>query len=101
MRKLFLSEVFLFVSLFTNLLNATEPPRHVVVIVMENKEYSAIIGSPDAPYINSLANNNALATSYYANEHPSLPNYLDMVAGSDMGVKDDHESYVLSGNFLG
>src|SRR5690348_6244080 len=28
---------------------------HVFVIVMENREYGSVIGSPAAPYINSLA----------------------------------------------
>lgn len=102
MRRLF----FLFATLslvcaFKNVASATDPPRRVVVIVMENKEYSSIIDNPDAPYINGLADQYALATSYYANHHPSLPNYLDIVAGSNMGIKDDGESYVLSGNFLG
>ena len=77
------------------------PPRHIVVIIMENKAYSSIIGSPDAPYINQLAETYSLATNYYAIEHPSLPNYLALVAGSDMGIHDDKEYYVLSGEFLG
>ncbi len=77
------------------------PPRHIVVIIFENKEYSSIIGNSHAPYINSLANSYALATQYYARHHPSLPNYLEFVAGSNMGVTDDKEGHVLSGQFLG
>jgi hypothetical protein len=73
------------------------PPGHVVVVIMENKDYSFVIGNPDAPYINALAGRYALATNDHANEHPSLPNYLDLTAGSDMGIHDDGESYVLSG----
>jgi hypothetical protein len=64
---------------------------------MENKEYSSVIGNPDAPYINTLAGSYALATNDHANEHPSLPNYLELIAGSDMGIHDDGENHVLSG----
>jgi phosphatidylinositol-3-phosphatase len=64
-------------------------PGHVAVIVMENEEYSDIIGSPDAPYINSLARSYALARSGYAIAHPSLPNYLALTGGSTFGVDSD------------
>jgi len=73
------------------------PPRapsvpsfsHVFVIVMENHEYGSIIGSPAAPYINSLAGTYALATNYYGASHPSLPNYLALTAGSTFGIASD------------
>ena len=44
---------------------------HVWLIVMENHEYGSIIGSPSAPYINSLAGKYALLTNYYA--RPTRP----------------------------
>lgn len=67
------------------------PPAfsHVFVIVMENKEYGAVIGNPSAPYINKLANTYGLATSYYAVSHPSLPNYLALTGGGTFGVTSD------------
>ncbi|HEY2161387.1 MAG TPA: alkaline phosphatase family protein, partial [Solirubrobacteraceae bacterium] len=65
------------------------PPAHVAVIVMENEELSDIIGSPDAPYINSLARRYALARSMYAIAHPSLPNYLALTGGSTFGIDSD------------
>ena len=49
---------------------------HVVVIVMENKEYGDVIGSSSAPYVNRLARRYGLATNSYGVSHPSLPNYL-------------------------
>lgn len=61
----------------------------VVVILMENEEYSSIIGNSSAPYINGLAAGGALATQYYAVSHPSLPNYLALTGGSTFGVTDD------------
>ena len=68
---------------------AGSAPAHVAVIVMENHEYGAIIGSPAAPYINSLARHYALATGMYAVSHPSLPNYLALTGGSSFGVSSD------------
>jgi len=63
--------------------------RHVVWVVFENKQYSQIIGSPNAPYINSVANKCGLATNFYAEAHPSLPNYIAMTSGSTQGITDD------------
>ncbi len=71
---------------------ASSPPsswQHVVWIVMENKGFSQIIGSANAPYINSLASQCSLATNFVAEAHPSLPNYIAMVSGSTQGITDD------------
>jgi phosphatidylinositol-3-phosphatase len=65
------------------------PPAHVAVILMENEEFADIIGSPDAPYINSLARAYALERSMYAITHPSLPNYLALTGGSTFGIDSD------------
>src|SRR6476646_1112526 len=68
---------------------APQRTTHVVVVVMENHGYSAVVGSPDAPYLNSLASHCGLATNYHAVTHPSLPNYLALTGGSTFGVTDD------------
>ena len=65
------------------------PPGHVAVILMENEEYGDMIGSHDAPYINSLARAYALARSMFAITHPSLPNYLALTGGSTFGIDSD------------
>jgi hypothetical protein len=62
---------------------------HVFVVVMENKAYGSIVGSTAAPYFNSMLGSGALATSYYAVTHPSLPNYLALVGGSTFGIGSD------------
>ena len=49
--------------------------------MMENHSYSDIIGSPQAPYINSLASECGLATNYHNVSHPSLPNYVGATSG--------------------
>ena len=65
------------------------PPAHIAVIVMENEEFSAIIGNHDAPFINRLAARSALAGQMYAISHPSLPNYLALTGGSTFGIASD------------
>lgn len=55
---------------------AVPEPAHTVVVVMENHAYAQIIGSPDAPFISSLARRGELFTRSYAITHPSEPNYL-------------------------
>jgi hypothetical protein len=63
---------------------------HVVIVVMENKNYGDIIGRPDeAPYLNSLAAGGATFSNSYALTHPSQPNYLALFSGSTQGVTSD------------
>ena len=62
---------------------------HVYLIIMENREFGSIVGSPSAPYINSLISEYGLATNYDAVSHPSEPNYLALFGGSTFGVTDD------------
>jgi hypothetical protein len=64
-------------------------PDHVVVVVFENHAYSQIIGSPNAPYINSLADGGANFTNFSAEAHPSEPNYFAMFSGSTQGITND------------
>jgi hypothetical protein len=59
---------------------------HVFLIYMENKGVDDIVGSPNAPYINSLINTNGYADNYYALGHPSDPNYFRIMGGSDFGI---------------
>lgn len=55
----------------------------IFTIVLENQDYADVVGSPNAPYINSLIATYGLATSYVdSGTHPSLPNYLYMVSGA-------------------
>jgi phosphatidylinositol-3-phosphatase len=58
---------------------------HVIVVVFENKESNRVLGSRDAPTFNLYSRVYARATRYYGVTHPSLPNYLAMVAGSTFG----------------
>jgi membrane-associated phospholipid phosphatase len=61
----------------------------VVLVVEENHELSQIIGSRQAPFLNRLAAHGTLLTHYYAVTHPSLPNYVVLLAGSPLGIHND------------
>ena len=64
--------------------------RHVFLIMMENHSASEILGNTaDAPFINKLAQSANVAANYFAVGHPSLPNYLHVVGGSNFGVAGD------------
>jgi hypothetical protein len=65
---------------------------HVFVIMMENHGYQQVIDNPNEPYLNSLIANKKvnLATNYFAVGHPSLTNYLEIVGGSNFGVRSDN-----------
>jgi phospholipase C len=62
---------------------AATPPtyQHVIWIWMENHSFGDIIGSAQAPYINSVAAECGLATNYHNLSHPSLPNYIGATSG--------------------
>jgi hypothetical protein len=62
---------------------------HVFLVYMENKGFTNIVGSPNAPYINELYNTYGVATDYYALTHPSGPNYMAVVGGSDFNINYD------------
>ncbi|HEY4033278.1 MAG TPA: alkaline phosphatase family protein [Ktedonobacteraceae bacterium] len=64
-------------------------PDHVVIVMEENHDFSEIIGSSSAPYINALASLGASLTDSHAVTHPSEPNYLALFAGSTFGLSDD------------
>jgi phosphatidylinositol-3-phosphatase len=61
----------------------------VIVVVEENHSIDQIIGSPQAPFLNRLAAEGTLLTSYFAITHPSLPNYIAMVSGDTQGITSD------------
>jgi Phosphoesterase family/IPT/TIG domain len=73
---------------------AAASPPHIMVIVEENEAYSSaqtsspnyVIGNSNAPYINSLASTYASATNWFAVQHNSPNDYLDLIAGSNLGL---------------
>lgn len=62
---------------------------HVFLIIMENQTNTDILGNANAPFINAYAKVANQATNYFAVGHPSAPNYLELVGGSNFGVSND------------
>ena len=71
-------------------INRLPRPDHIVIVLEENKDFTTIMGSGTAPYINQLAQEGAVFTDSHGLEHPSQPNYLQLFIGSDYGVKNDN-----------
>jgi hypothetical protein len=65
---------------------------HLFVIMMENHSYQQVVNNPAMPFINGLIAKREvnLATNYFAVGHPSLTNYLEIVGGSNFGVRSDN-----------
>jgi acid phosphatase len=61
---------------------------HVLLVVEENHDYADVVGSTSMPYLNSLANQYGLATNYFANGHPSIPNYFELTTGQTLTLID-------------
>jgi len=63
---------------------------HVFIIMMENHGYTQIVGNPSAPFANQYMNSANAATNYFAIGHPSSTNYLEVVGGSNFGIRSDN-----------
>src|SRR6267143_1547565 len=68
---------------------------HVAVVVLENQDFSNIIGNVNMPFLNSLASQNSLARQYFANTHPSIGNYFMMTTGQII-TNDDASTCTLA-----
>jgi hypothetical protein len=64
--------------------------KHIFVIMLENHSQSSVIDDPNAPFITQLAHSNAMAANYYGVTHPSMPNYVAAISGSNWFVNDDN-----------
>ncbi len=63
--------------------------KHVIVVVEENHNYDALIGSPNSPYISWLSEHGALFTDSHGVTHPSQANYIALFSGGLQGVVAD------------
>jgi hypothetical protein len=63
--------------------HGTPPPvsNRVFLVVEENHSFSDVIGNSAMPYLNGLATQYALGAQYYADAHPSIPNYFMLTTG--------------------
>lgn len=74
--------------------------QHFAIVVLENLDYSDVVGSSSAPYINSLIAQGGLATQYYANTHPSIGNYFTMTTGEIITNDDNYTGVVTIDNVV-
>jgi hypothetical protein len=67
--------------------------ERVYLIMLENRNPEEIIGAADAPYLNELAAEAAIATNVWAVAGASQPNYLALTSGSTHFVttNDTHD----------
>ncbi len=66
---------------YGHFVRAAGTPPHVLIVLMENHSYEAIVGNPNMPYVNGLvATNGSVSTTDLT--HPSEPNYLGLTSGS-------------------
>jgi hypothetical protein len=73
--------------------------QHIFVVVMENRSEADAISDPAFA---AIAARGGLATNYDAVAHPSLPNYVALVAGSTFGITSDCVTcYVNASNLFG
>lgn len=73
---------------------------HVLIVVEENHGYSDVIGSSSMPYFNTLVSQYGLATQYFANAHPSLPNYLMLTTGEMESTSDTFTGVITDDNVV-
>lgn len=90
--KLIILALFFLIMLPIALVAQVPAPAHVLIVIEENHDYTQIIGSSAAPYINSLTadSNAALFTQSFGLTHPSQPNYIMLFSGSNQGVIDNN-----------
>jgi len=68
-----------------------EMPRyaHVFVIIEENHTTDQIVPSDAAPSLTGFAQHYGYSWRFYAESHPSEPNYVAMLGGDTFGIRDD------------
>lgn len=73
--------------------------KHVFIVLEENVGYAQLqseLGAGKMPYLQSLIAQGGLATNYFANYHPSIGNYFELiigdsaVAGQISAIGDDY-----------
>lgn len=76
-------------SFSNNRLTAIPVPDHIIFVWFENKDFNQIIGSPSAPFINSLISKGTVFTNFHALGHPSYPEYIAFFGGTKNGKTND------------
>jgi hypothetical protein len=71
---------------------------HVIWITFENQSIQHVIGNSSLPFTNQIAGRCGLATSFFTEAHPSLPNYIAMTSGGTQGVTGDSSGTLSADN---
>jgi hypothetical protein len=74
--------------------------NHVFIVMEENHSYSDVIGNPNMPYLNSLAQQYSVAEAYYADTHPSIGNYFMLTTGQIITNDDGYNGTVSVDNVV-
>lgn len=74
--------------------------QHAFVVVLENHSYETVLNNSAMPYLNGLARQYAYASGYYADAHPSLPNYFALSAGATLVTNDSYTATVTADNIV-
>jgi len=77
---------------------AAHPVDKVIVFMVENHSLAQMQAGMPRTY--AFARRHSYATDYSAIQHPSLPNYIAIAAGSTLGISDDADpsAHRLTGN---
>ena len=60
----------------------------IMMVILENTRYEEAMRQP---FLVALSRRGALLENYSTVGHPSLPNYIALIAGSTFGIASDHE----------
>src|SRR5207247_10903196 len=69
----------------------------VMIIILENANYRDALAQP---FLGTLTKSGALLSQFYAEAHPSLPNYIALTAGTT-GRGRSHGLWILSRRYIG
>jgi hypothetical protein len=70
---------------------------HVVLIMLDNMKFDAVIGNPVAPFLNRFIPEHAFLSNYYGSTFPSIGNYL-MITGGEIVTNDNRYLGTVSGD---
>jgi len=83
-----------FGALFFSILSQAKPTfTKVMMVVLENTNYAKAL---EQPFLLGLSKNGALLENMSAETHPSQGNYIAMIAGDTLGVKNDNNIDLIS-----
>jgi len=68
-------------------ISATPSFEKIMVIFYENESFST---TESNEFFKKLAERGALLTNFHGERHPSQPNYIAFVSGSNQGIEDDN-----------